>query len=400
MFFPKTIHGVNASVCVMVALGLAGCGRDASAPRATPALALTAPHPTIDDATCASCHADQAEAHRHSAHAQTSNLATKDTIKGNFQPGTNTMTTIDPNVTFLMEQMEHGFFETAIVTTPVQTLRRRERIDVVIGSGRKAQTYLYWSSDYLFELPVSTWMATGEWMNSPGYPDGTANFDRGVSNRCLECHATSFASRAPHRHRFDPASFVPGISCQKCHGPGAEHVARFSSGAPPRMPGDTAIVNPAKLSRERQMDMCSLCHAGVGKPLTPPLSFSVGDDLAKHIAFAPVSPEAPIDPHGSQVQGLTASACYRQSSTMTCNTCHDAHQTQRAAVDFAANCLSCHQQESCGTFTRLAPETTSNCVDCHMPLATTDKIVLRINGRKVQPQVRNHRIGIYPSAED
>lgn len=382
----------------MLALVLAGCSRDTSQPPVIAASTSTATRHIVSDATCANCHADQAAAHRRSAHALTSSFAKEETVKGNFQPGMNTMTTIDPNVSFLMEQTKQGFFETAIVTTPVQTLRRRERIDLVIGSGRKAQTYLYWNHDYLFELPVSIWTATGEWMNSPGYPDGTANFDRGVSNRCLECHTTSFVSRPPHRHRFVPASVVPGISCQKCHGPGADHVARFSPGAAPGSSGETEIINPAKLSRERQMDLCSLCHAGVGKSLTPTLSFSAGDNLAKHIAFTPLSPDAPIDPHGSQVQGLTASACYQQSSTMTCNTCHDAHQTQRAAADFAADCLSCHQKESCGKFTNLTPAIQANCVSCHMPLVTTEKIILRINGRKVQPQVRTHRIGIYPDA--
>ena len=385
-----------ASASVLLVFILAGCSRETSPATALPPPTSIATSSFIDDATCAKCHADQAEAHHRSAHALTSSFATKETIKGNFQPGSNSMMTIDPNVSFLMEQKEHGFFQAAIVTTPIQTLRRRERIDVVVGSGHKAQTYLYWNDDYLFELPVSVWMATGEWMNSPGYPDGTANFDRGVSNRCLECHATHFVSETSSRHRFERSSIVPGISCQKCHGPGDEHVAQFSTGALPINSGDTRIVNPAKLTRERQMDLCSLCHAGVGIPLKPPLSYSAGDELSKFITFPPSSAVVPIDPHRSQAQGLMASACYQQSRTMTCSTCHDAHQTQRAAVDFSPRCMSCHQKEGCGKFSSLVPEIQTNCVDCHMPLTTTEKIVLRINGRKVQPNVRAHRIGIYP----
>jgi len=44
-----------------------------------------------------------------------------------------------------------------------------ERIDVVIGSGVRGQSYLYWHGDQLYELPVSYWSDGGRWINSPGY---------------------------------------------------------------------------------------------------------------------------------------------------------------------------------------------------------------------------------------
>lgn len=349
----------------------------------------------VDEATCAKCHEGHAASYFHSAHALTSSRPTPATVKGRFDAEGNRMTTIDPNVSFLMERLKDDFFQTALVTTPARTLQRKERIDVVVGSGRKGQTYLFWDADRLFELPVSTWTATGEWMNSPGYPDGSANFDRGASDRCLECHATSFESLSPPRNRFARDSLRLGISCQKCHGPASRHVARFEQN-PRANGGPTDIVNPAKLPRERQMDLCALCHAGVGKSLTPPLSFAPGDVLAKHLAITPPSADAPLDPHGSQVQALLGSRCFQSSGTMTCTTCHDVHQTQRSVTDQSANCRACHAPDNCGRFASLGAAITQSCVSCHMPLETTEKIVMRINGRKVQPQVRNHRIGIYP----
>jgi hypothetical protein len=333
-----------------------------------------------------------------SAHALTTSWPHAGNMKGNFATGGNTMATADPNLSFLMEKIGASHFQTARLAMPTQTMQRRERIDIIVGSGRKAQTYLYWDKDLLLELPVSYWMSTGTWMNSPGYPDGTANFDRGTSDRCLECHATSFITRQPPRNRFDPASLILGISCQKCHGPAAQHVANRQAGVPPRATPD--IVNPAKLPRARQMDVCALCHAGVGKPLAPTLSYAAGDFLAKYIALSPADPAKPVDPHGSQWQTLTQSRCYQESQTMTCLTCHDVHQTQRQAKAYVQSCLKCHRPEACGQFAVQREAIRDKCIDCHMPLETTAKIVMRLAGERHQPQVRTHRIGVHAPAED
>lgn len=347
-----------------------------------------------DEATCATCHPTQAGPYASTAHARTTAWPDRASVKGTFTPGRNTMTTSNPRLSFRMEQTLEGFYQTAIMETPIQTRQRRERIGLVVGSGRKAQTYLYWDQDLLKELPVSYWMETGEWMNSPGYIDGTANFDRGVSSRCLECHATSFENLPPVRHRFRPDSLVPGLLCQKCHGPAGGHVARAQAGQVAPGSRDSSLVNPATLPRERQIDLCALCHAGVGQAHTPPLSYTAGDDLARHLAVAPPVAGQPIDPHGSQVQALQASRCFQQDPTLACSTCHDVHREQRQLESQVASCLSCHQPQACGRFPVLRERILAGCVDCHMPLVTTAKIVMRAEGQKFQPQIRSHRIGI------
>lgn len=351
----------------------------------------------VEETSCISCHKEIVDAYQQSAHARTSARPTDASVKGNFSVGQNTFLTANPNVSFRMEKIGDAFFQKAIVVTPTQTLERRERLDLVIGSGRKGQTYLYWAGDQLFELPVSCWTKTGEWMNSPGYPDGTAHFDRGASERCLECHASAFVSRPPPRNRFDPASVVPGIACQKCHGPAADHVRDKLAVPVASAPlHGTRPVNPAHLTRARQMDLCSLCHAGVGRALAPPLSYSAGDTLAKFLEITPAAAHQPIDPHGSQVQTLTQSACYQKSPTLTCVTCHNVHRVQRRTEDYATMCAACHRAESCGEFARQGEAIQTRCIDCHMPLETTAKIVMRTASGRHQPEVRNHRIGIYP----
>ena len=81
---------------------------------------------------------------------------------------------------------------------------------------------------------------------------------------------------------------------------------------------ETAIVNPAKLSREGQMDLSSLCHAGVGQALAPPLSFVAGDALEKFLKLASPSSGEHVDFHGSQTQTLMKSRVGRAVGRRIC----------------------------------------------------------------------------------
>jgi hypothetical protein len=296
-----------------------------------------------------------------------------------------------------METTQRGFFQTAALRSyPMGLAHRTERIDVVIGSGRKGQSYAFWERDELYQLPVSYWTELDEWVNSPGFADGTAIFTRPITPRCLECHSTSFQSEAPPINRYDQTSLVLGITCEKCHGPGREHIARYQSKTPPKSSADSAIVNPAKLSRDRQMDACALCHAsGTSRPQVPALSFTPGKVLAEYVDLPAPKADMRVDVHGGHLELLKRSRCFQSSSNMTCTTCHDVHTTQRDPKTFAAKCISCHKVESCGQFTKLGHAIDSQCIDCHMPLEATQLIICSANGKQLQPQARNHTIGIY-----
>ena len=354
----------------------------------------------VGTAACISCHAEIATTYAHTAHALTSSLASAETIHGDFGPGANVMHTADPDLHFRLEAREGQFTQTAVRRASAgQVLTREEPMDIVVGSGRKGQTYLYWEGDDLCQLPVSYWTEQDKWVNSPGYVDGQAHFERPIPARCIECHATTVLSRAPPVNRYDPSSLVLGLSCEKCHGPGGEHVDRYLSKSPPRSLADAAIVNPAKLSRDRQMDVCALCHAGEGRAVTPPLTYRPGDVLAEHITFPRQAPDAPLDVHASQIQLLERSRCYQASPMMTCSTCHNVHRPERDLAAMAGSCLQCHQVEHCGKFPTLGATISTSCVDCHMPLEQTAQIVISGQGSgTLQPKVRNHRIAVYPEA--
>lgn len=349
------------------------------------------------DAQCLSCHLAM-ETHLETAHHRTSRPASSDAIAGSFDVGDNVLATSNPYVRFRMDSTDTGFYQTAVMGQPPRVTQRSERFDVVIGSGRKGQSYLYWQGDQLFQLPVSYWTELGAWVNSPGFRDGAANFDRAIAPRCLECHATWFASEPDTsvNNRYDRDAFILTISCERCHGPGADHVALRRSSAPSR--GASEIVNPARLPRDRQIDVCALCHGGIGESNAPSFTFVAGRPLDEYLVLREGTPGQMLDVHGNQVGLLARSRCF-QESTMTCSTCHDVHSVQREPATFAPSCLGCHQVQSCGLFPRRGTAIAGRCVECHMPDLTSNTIISTHEGGQLRPRVRTHWITVYPEVE-
>jgi Cytochrome c554 and c-prime len=346
----------------------------------------------IGDAACGACHREKGDTFHQTAHFLTSRLPDKQSILGKFTPDANAAKTSNPDLFFRMDEAEDGFFQTAVQGIAPYVTERTERFGLVIGSGGKGQTYLFWKGNQLFQLPVSYWNVLG-WVNSPGYRDGVANFDRPIIPRCLECHAAYFESAPPPPNRYGKTGFVLGITCEKCHGPGQEHAQRESSKHPAF--SDSGILNPARFSRARQLDLCAWCHAGQGAALAPAFSYVPGEPLDKYLELPPPDPNAQVDVHGSQVELLEKSRCF-QRSAMTCLTCHDVHTSQHDPLVFSEHCLSCHQPET-AMFPKVGHQAASNCIGCHMPKQETNLIVFDWNGKKTRPQVQNHWIKIYPA---
>jgi hypothetical protein len=372
--------------------GSAGQSRSSSSAQSEP---VAERRDYVGDEACRRCHQDKVDAYYKTAHHLTSQIADKNSVLGTFDPGADTMKTSNPNLFFQMGSREDGFYQTAVFGTPPRTWSRTERLDLVTGSGGKGQTYLFWDGDSLFQLPVGYSTVFRQWIDSPGYVDGTANFERPIIPRCLECHATYFeALDPPDGNRYNTRNFVLGVSCETCHGPGREHVTIASSKASDR---PEAIISPLKLTPARQFDLCAQCHGGPGeRRLAPPFSYIPGQPLENYFDFGSVDAAADVDVHGKQVLLLKKSRCFQTSGNMTCSTCHDVHQSQRNLADFSQRCLSCHQIEACGMYPRMGREIASNCIDCHMPNLESKVVSIDVDGKKINPRFRTHWIKIYP----
>jgi len=357
----------------------------------------------VGDESCSACHRVEGATYAHTAHHLTSQLPDEKSILGSFLEAANLLKISDPapvigdpGLSYKMERRQDGYFVTAITELDGQKQNRSERIDLVIGSGTRGQSYLYWRGDALFELPVSYWSDGRQWINSPGYRNGPPVFDRPASPRCLECHITYVEQLAfgPNENRYNRASLVPGVGCEVCHGSGAGHVALHKARPGPLL--NDPIVNPARLSRDRQVDMCALCHNGVLQSLNlKAFSYRPGEPVNNYLK-APMDTTLHLDVHANQVGLLQSSRCYRSSPAMTCSTCHDIHAPERTAASYSPKCLACHEATSCGMEKKLGPRIADNCIDCHMPLEQTNAIVSETADQVIRTKMRSHAIAIYP----
>jgi predicted CXXCH cytochrome family protein len=255
------------------------------------------------------------------------------------------------------------------------------RIDYVMGSGNHARSYLHRTErGMLIELPLGWYPDKGgEWGMVPGSDTAHPQTRRFVSYKCMFCHNgypnIPAANQAPGSDPVFLGELPEGIDCQRCHGPGGEHV---------QTRGRSPMVNPAKLDPERRMEVCMQCHLETTSGRIPAVlqafdrgtfSYIPGQPLAEFtISFdhAPGSGHDAKFEAVSSVYRLRQSRCFLESAgKLECATCHDPHRIPRGAEatrQYSAVCLKCHTSEHPAGVTATA----SDCITCHMPKRRVD----------------------------
>lgn len=351
----------------------------------------------IGPEACGECHTARFEKFKQTAHFLTASLPTNETIAGKLSPEKIILKTGNPNLHFEISAKDDGVYQNAVLKRRNGVARRAERIDFVIGSAKLGQSYLYWKENLLFQLPISYLTSTDEWVNSPGYPDGVADFNRPILPRCLECHSTYFEARSHQSNIYSKSKFILGVTCERCHGPGSMH-AEFHR-ANPDMKEAFYIQYPGDFARERLIDLCSQCHSGQGLVfLKPPFSFRPGEDLQEYIVIKDIERQSQAGVHAAnQVARLSKSKCFQKSTTLTCISCHNPHVLERGnRALFSERCVKCHEPQVCGMSSTLGEEIKTNCIDCHMPSAKDLNIDIETTSGFEFPIMPDHFIGIYP----
>src|SRR5687768_13664227 len=122
------------------------------------------PLPASGSSSCRECHRDIYDSYLKTAHYKTMREADADSIKGRFLAAHNVLKTADENTYYVMEKKQDGFYQTGFGNTGSTVKTRTERFDLVVGSGRKGQSYLFWKQGLLFQLPVSYVAGSNEWI--------------------------------------------------------------------------------------------------------------------------------------------------------------------------------------------------------------------------------------------
>ncbi len=342
--------------------------------------------------SCKECHADYYNGFIETAHYKTSAFANKSSILGSFEAGENVMETKQPGFRFELTEKDGQFLQSLLVDDDGKTYSHNCQFDIVTGSGNAGQTYLYWQDDFLFQLPVS-WFAKAGWVNSPGYPDGFADFARPVGAGCLTCHSTRIEYSKNRVNLADKETIILGVTCERCHGPAESHVKFHREN--PDADGAKFITHPNDLPRERMNDICGQCHAGGGVNLKPPFDFRPGDSIEdfKHFKKEPTTGGSVHT--ANQHPRLIKSKCYLESDSMNCATCHNPHRNEHGNVKlFSSRCMKCHEPEHCGQFADSGQRITSNCIGCHMPKQNDENTKMEAADKEFFPEIRDHFIRI------
>jgi hypothetical protein len=346
--------------------------------------------------TCFNCHQKIYEQHLETPHHNTSQIATKNNVTGDFAVHNNLQ--LNDSIRYIMTD-EGKLFQAAYKD---RKLIRKESFDIVIGSGTKGKTYLYWKESKLYQLPVSKLSLGNRWINSPGYTNDKINFDRAVIPNCLECHTTFARNQLPtdfNSNVYVKNEMIFGVDCESCHGPSLQHVKAHTNDLELKTPKYMTSIK--SLTQQQQLDACARCHSGLRKPLKMPFTFKTGDNLSSFRMpnYKPID-TTQLDVHGNQYALLTSSKCFTQSDDLNCTTCHNPHKNERGNLSqFSAQCISCHNNFNIHK-TPLKGEEKTNCINCHMPLLKSSAIAFK--GRDLNDSiltdsitVRTHKIGIY-----
>src|SRR5262249_11498448 len=236
---------------------------------------------------CAKCHAARVAEFQATRHALACTPPQAGAMPAGFDPGRGTFDSRLPGLRFRMTRSGDQFFQAAVRTTPGGPQRTDARVALVYGAGGTAdEVYFTWHGNRLYELPVA-WLHPGRcWAEEPRSRYAGGDFSRTTTPRCVECHNTWPEHVPATENENRPDSSTRGATCERCPGRGRDHVASHES--PPEAASARAVVRPARLSRERRLDLCGQCHSNATKRRGPAFAYRPGEPLETHFRTAKV----------------------------------------------------------------------------------------------------------------
>jgi hypothetical protein len=297
-----------------------------------------------DERTCADCH-EQADDFARTGHARTlGSAASDDSVE------------LLRHLNVAAEPLREGLSIETGGSAPVAAWnvggeQRKAVLNWCFGSGRHARTWVgllsdSWGATDALEFRW-TWYAERSGFDvTPGQPKSPdpghfgglgVLYDHPKTRRCFACHATQVTMS---EGRLSPHGLIPGVNCQRCHGPRQQHI------------DSAGEIRGGDLRSESQLESvhrCAECHRRAEEQ-NPEDIRADNPEIAR---FQPV--------------GLVQSACFRGAPEMTCLSCHDPHRPLEDQDSLGIwQCVQCHNS-AVNKGGDCSAGQQDDCIKCHMP---------------------------------
>lgn len=222
---------------------------------------------------------------------------------------------------------------------------------VIGGYGWKAR-FMDQQGYIITDKPGAT-ISDTNYLNQYNYANAVVGADAGwvkyksgtpqLKYDCGTCHTTGYSAFPPDSHQDDLPGIIgtwaaPGIQCERCHGPGGNHVSD---------PGGVSM------EIERSSALCGDCHI--------------------RGAVESVNAAGGFIEHHEQYEELFQS----KHITLDCVICHDPHtlviqlrkaqESDPSVQTTRTQCQNCHFKQAQYQDSEVHPAIGVQCTDCHMP---------------------------------
>ena len=369
MVKPRCLVNRTLLLGVLILLGLSG--------PAPVALAAEEFSNYVGAVVCAQCHQEIHREWSGARHAKMLQPATPSSVKGDFGRGR-----IKLRGASYRLRMESGAYY--IAQAGPSGKEQQYRVQYTLGS-RRIQHYLTTLPDgRIVVLPPSWDVGRKEWFHNMDIvnPEETDGSSVQVWNKnCYSCHVSREQKNFDGGHNTYQTRWQDfGTNCERCHGPGGEHVAHHQRKGEKAADG---IVIPTKLSPDRGTMVCAQCHSlrdMVGE------GYRAGADYFDF--FLPILeygqkmdhdpaywPDGRTRRFSNDAIGLWQSECYLRGGA-TCTACHanvhdpEIEKNEAVRPETNRSCLNCHRGigQNVAAHSHHQPESKgSSCIECHMP---------------------------------
>jgi predicted CXXCH cytochrome family protein len=356
------------------------------------------PNAYVDPALCATCHGEIAATYAKTGMGRSFR---KITAENPIEPFSKPFYHEASDSYFAMVQHDGKMFQRRWQSgyDGKETNIEEKQVDYVLGSGNHGRTYLHLTArNGLQQLPMGWYSENGgTWAMLPGFdrPDYPGS-ERPVHYECIFCH--NGYPKIPKSSEEEGAESVyqlplpNGIDCQRCHGPGQQHIEAVGAGATAQQVR-AAIVNPGRLTPQREMEVCMQCHLETSSLKLPhslqrqnrlPFSYIPGQPLENfELTFDREPGKNTRFEVANAAYAFRKSQCFLQTQSneparqLRCTTCHNPHNIPRGAeatAHYNSICNSCHAA-SLKTASAGTHPANPDCVSCHMPKRRTDDAI-------------------------